>query len=282
MARTTKRLFGNGYTTYGKNGSKYTTTKNVLGNGYTTYGDNGTKYTTTKDVFGSGYTTYGNNGTKYTTTKDIFSDGYTTHGSDGSTYKSHKQLFGDGYSTIKTSGPIKSSAGEVISEVAGDIGGSLILVVVAIVLLQICFNTLTFRSYVFIAGVLIAPRLCNLCDRLRLSPLWCSSVLYSYIAYGMISSVYSDVRVVAGTTRASEGLIVIFVLVMILLLSIFFAVMNMESVIGFFSFFVMLISISWCFFDGLHAIPYTPVMTHLAMGLLILFAAIDQFTSCSR
>lgn len=97
--RTTKDLFGDGYTTYHDDGSTSHTTKDYFGDGYTTYHDDGSTSRTTKNMFGEGTTTYHSDGTYSHTNKDMFGDGYTTYHSDGSTSHTTKELFGNGYTT---------------------------------------------------------------------------------------------------------------------------------------------------------------------------------------
>ena len=222
---------------------------------------------TFKNLFGGGYTTYDNDRTTYRTTKDIIGDGYTTYGSDGSTYKTHKRLFDKGYTTVRT------SAGGAGAGAGGGIAGFFIVICI----LQICSNILSFKSYVFIAGVLLAPTISGLFERWRVSPVWCSGALFCFAAFGMINSFRNDVAVVAGTHRGGEGLLTLIVLLIILLLGLFFTLFGLgESVIGFLSAYIVLFSVAWCYLSTFARIPHTREMTHYAIGILTLLAAIDQ------
>lgn len=279
MARTTKNLFDDGYTTRGDNGSSYRTSKDLLGDGYTSHGSDGSTYKTTKDTFGDGYTSYGNNGVSYKTTKDTFGDGYTTYGSDGSIYKSHKNAFSDGYDTKR----ITDSNNSLFRQNIGDISGSIAIFVAAAVILQICSIILTPMSYIYIATVIMAPKLSNIFARCRISRIWCSGVLFCFASFGAINSVNSDVSVVLGTQQGGESLITMIVLFMILLLGLMFAVFGMkESLTGFLAFLILFASIPWSYLDGLHHIPYTNQMRFYSIVILVVLALIDQIILLSH
>lgn len=222
---------------------------------------------TFKKLFGDGYISYGDDGKTYRTTKDVIGDGYTTYGSDGSTYKTHKNLLNGGCNTSKiTSG-----------EIVGEAGSGIACAAVAIIILQICANTLTIMSYGCIVGLLLAPRLSHLCVYARVSRVWCSGVLFCLAAFYLIASVQKDVEAVSGTKRGGEGLITLVVLFIILILGILFAIYGLgESEIGFFAFFILMISLAWSYFNVFASIPYTQQMQRCAIGALIIIALVDQ------
>ena len=222
---------------------------------------------TFKRIIGDGYITHGDDGTKYTTTKDLVGDGYTTHGSDGSTYKTHKSLLWGDLVTQKTSG----------SSIGGEIGGGLGCFAIAFLILQICLNALTWKSYLYVAGLFILPRLSGLFERIRLSRIWCAGLMFCFMAFGTVGSIQRDVRVLAGTKRGGEGLIVLVVLFMILLAGLMFAIFTIgEEVLALLSAFILLVSVSWCYFDVIHHIPHTNDMKKYALVALLIIGIIDQ------
>ena len=229
---------------------------------------------TFKNLFG-GYTTHGDDGTTYRTTKDAIGDGYTTHGSDGSTYKTHKRLTDDGYTTSKTSGGI-----------GGELGSGIASFAIALVILQTCSSVLTSKSYICVAGVLIAPKLSGLCKRMHISGLWCSGVLFCFAAFSAIHSFENDISVVAGTRRGGDGLITLIVLFMILCVGLMFAMHEQESGTGFLSFFVLIISLAWSYLNTFANIPYTihevPFEHYFQSVIYILFTLLGQFAQCER
>lgn len=252
MAKTTKNLFDDGYTTHSENGTTYRTTKETMGDGYITHKEDGTTYRTTKVIMGDGYITHKENGTTYRTTKDIVGDGYTTHGTDGSTYKTTKRLLGEGYSTNKISGPYRAGRAASSEGVGDSIGSFVILLIIA----GICASILTPMSYIWIVAVMIAPRFSGLCERYKISRIWCSGPVFCYAAFALINSVFNDAMSVAYTRRGLEGLMVIVILLVILLLGLLFAIFELgESGTGYLAAFITIVSIAWCYLSGIHYIP---------------------------
>ena len=236
---------------------------------------------TTKDVFGGGYTTHGDDGKTYKTTKDVIGDGYTTHGSDGSTYKTTKNVLNEDYTTHKVSGPTKGSVS--FDGVGGEIGGGIALAAIAVIMLQLCLNILSKETYIYLAVFFLAPKLSGLCERLRFSRIWSAGALFCFAAFGMINSFFADVSVVAGTKRGGEGLLVLIILFMILLVGIFIDIFSLgEGGFGFPAFFVVLVSIAWCYFNGFASIPYTYEMQHYSIIALLIMASIDQIVAWTK
>lgn len=256
------------------------TRKNTVSGGYTTYGDDGKEYKTTQNVLNDGYTTRGSDGSTYRTTKDVISDGYTTFGDDGSTYKTHKDLISDGYTTYKTSGKKKTVS---LDGVGGEIGGGIALFAVAVVVLQICANILSPMTYIYIAGVFIAPSLAGVCERIGISKVWCAGVLYCFGAFNLINSIFGDVKMVAGTKRGGEGLIVIIVLLMILIVGLFLVIPALDGTsVSFLCFTVIVVSSGWCFLNGISPIPHTDDVPLYATGIMTILALFDQSSVSSK
>ena len=213
--------------------------------------------------------------TTYKTTKDAVGGGYTTRGDDGTTYKTTKDAIGGGYTTTKVSGPSKSSGS---FEGAGSgFGGGIMLFVIALCVVQMCFNVLSPVTYVYIAIITVAPMLFDICDKLHVSRVWCSGVLFCYSSFCLVNSVWNDVNVVAGTRQGYEGLIVLLVLAIVMLLAFVSAFYSLgDTHTGILGFFVMFISVAWLYFNGFARIPYTYEMTRYSLIIMIVLAVIDQ------
>ena len=274
MAKITSKTSGEGYKTYSDDGTTYTSSKDIAGGGYTTYGSDGSTFKSHETLSGDGVKTYSSDGTSYTTVKDIAGDSYTTYGSDGSAYKSQKTLFGN----IRTEQTRQGRKNTKPVNMGKGIGGSALLVVIGILLVALCASVLSPVTYVYVVAFALLPVLSKIFQKYNISTLFSAGVLFEFLTFKIIDTFYYDIGVAAGSGRGGEGAIVTLVLAMLIIAGAFLAITSLGGRHSFIVFLVMFITIPWCFLNGLAYIPFTDVMTKVAVGIMAAVAVVDQIS----
>lgn len=236
------------------------------------------------------------------TVKNIIHEGYTTYTEDGRKFITHKNVINEGYTTYEAEPkPKKETATVASGSIGGDLGGSAILLVVALVLALSCAKILDPIAYVFAGIAIITPLIAGLLERIHISRLWASGVLFCWATLKLIDVVHTCVFSSASNDGGAKAM-TICALGLFVIIGLYLAVHGVgEETLGFLSFGILMPTLAISFLGSLGGekasetyirevmhIPFQPLQDFMlhwqdyAFGLLIVIAAIQQIILIAR